>query len=273
MEQLNSGRNEGNGLPRRRSAMRWLKDRMPPGLKKALKVLYRPGNVVVLPFKPSYCEDGLATVHSCGFVDDPLFSAAYAKGVATGSWDGIRWRAHVYTWLASQAFRLDGDFVECGVNRGGYARMVFEYLPFARSSKRFYLLDTFNGFSLDLLSKEEIARGIPDVYNYGECFADVRRTFADFPNAILVRGRIPNTLADVPTRKVAFLSIDMNCAAPEIAAAEFFWDKIVSGGLILLDDYGHPRHIEQKIAFDEFAERHGVKILHLPTEQGLMMRP
>src|SRR5438445_609686 len=132
------------------SALRLAKRSLPTGLKKALKVLLRPSHTVVLPYKPSYCEDGLATVHSCGFIDDPLFSAAYSKGVATGSWDGIRWRAHVYSWLALQAFRLPGDFVECGVNRGGYARMVYEYLPLASSDKKFYLLDTFNGFALDL---------------------------------------------------------------------------------------------------------------------------
>lgn len=246
---------------------------LPKGLKKALKVLLRPSHTVVLPFPPSYCEDGLATVHSCAFVDDPAFSAAYRKGVETGSWDGIRWRAHIYTWLGLQAFRLPGDFVECGVNRGGYARMLFEYLPLQSSDKKFYLLDTFNGFALDLLSETEIKRGIPGAYNYVECFEQVKKTFQPFSNAVLVRGRVPDTLPQVASQQIAFLSIDMNCAEPEIAATEFFWDRIVPGGFILLDDYGHPRHIEQKLAFDALAARKNVKILHLPTEQGLIMKP
>ena len=250
-----------------------MKRQVPPSLKKAIKVLLRPSNTVVLPFKPTYCEDGLATIHSCGFVNDPQFNSAYSKGVATGSWDGIRWRAHIYSWMALQAFRLPGDFVECGVNRGGYARMVYEYLPLAASAKRFYLLDTFNGFALDLLSPEEIARGIPEAYDYTECFEHVKTTFAPFANAILVRGRIPDTLKQVPANQIAFLSIDMNCAEPEIAAAEYFWDRLVPGAVMLLDDYGHPLHIEQKRAFDAFAERKQVKILHLPTEQGVIVKP
>lgn len=242
-------------------------------MKMALKVLLKPANTVVLPYKPSYCEDGLATVHSCAFVEDPAFKAAYAKGVETGSWDGIRWRAHIYSWLALQAFRLDGDFVECGVNRGGYARMIYEFLPLASSNKKFYLLDTYNGFVADLLSEEERQRGILEAYDYSECFEQVKQTFSAFPNAILIRGCIPDTLTQVGANRLAFLSIDLNCAEPEIAAAEFFWDKVVSGGFILLDDYGHPRHAGQKKAFDVFADRHGVKILHLPTEQGLMIKP
>jgi O-methyltransferase len=250
-----------------------MKRRLPSGLKKAVKVVLRPSQTVVLPYKPSYCEDGLATVHSCGFIDDPLFSAAYSKGVQTGSWDGIRWRAHVYSWLALQAFRLPGDFVECGVNKGGYARMTFEYLPLAQSEKSFYLLDTFNGFAMELLSRDELVRGVPDAYDYAECFEEVKKTFAPFSNAILVRGRIPDTLDQVRSEQIAFLSIDMNCVQPEIAAAEYFWDRLAPGAFVLLDDYGHPLHVAQKVAFDEFALRKNVKILHLPTEQGVMMKP
>jgi len=47
-------------------------------------------------------------------------------------------------------------------------------------------------------------------------------------------------------RKVSYLSIDMNCVKPEIAAAQFFWDRMVSGGIMVLDDYGFRGHIEQK---------------------------
>jgi hypothetical protein len=253
--------------------VQWLKRHTPSGLKKFAKVLLRPGHVVVLPYPPSYAEDGMATVHNCDFIQDPAFSRAYALGEATGSWAGIHWRAHVYSWLALQCFRLQGDFVECGVNRGGYARMVFDYVPFAASAKKFYLMDTFNGFDVSLLSSDELARGIPDAYDYTDCYADVQQTFAAFPNAVLVRGAIPATLEQVPSKKIAFLSIDMNCVEPEIAAAEYFWDRLTSGAAMLLDDYGHPRHINQKRAFDVFAASKGVKILHLPTEQGLILKP
>ena len=65
----------------------------------------------------------------------------------------------------------------------------------------------------------------------------------------------------------------MNCAVPEIAAAEYFWDKLVSGAVIVLDDYGWVCHIEQKLAFDEFASRKNVQVLVLPTGQGLIFKP
>ena len=65
----------------------------------------------------------------------------------------------------------------------------------------------------------------------------------------------------------------MNCAAPEIAAAEFFRDNLVSGAVIVLDDYGWKGYIEQKKAFDDFASRKGVQVLSLPTGQGLIFKP
>jgi O-methyltransferase len=247
--------------------------RLPPGVTKALKVLFQPSRTVVLPYPPAYQEDGFATIHNCDFIHDAEFKRAYAAGERTGSWSGNRWRAHVYAWVASQAFRLQGDFVECGVNKGGYARMLYEYLPLAQSPRKFFLMDTFNGFDGASITQAERERGIPDAYRYTECFEQVRETFAPFLNAVLVRGAIPSTLTQVTSQQVAFLSIDMNCVEPEITAAEYFWDRMVPGGFILLDDYGHPLHIAQKRAFDGFARAHGVKILQLPTEQALIMRP
>jgi hypothetical protein len=65
----------------------------------------------------------------------------------------------------------------------------------------------------------------------------------------------------------------MNNTAPEIAAAEYFWDRVTKGGIIVLDDYGWRKHIHQKIAFDRFADEREVKVLSLPTGQGLIFKP
>ena len=83
---------------------------------------------------------------------------------------------------------------------------------------------------------------------------------------------MPETLRLIDLHVFAFVSLDMNCVRPEIAAAEFFWPKLVSGGIMLLDDYGFSAHIDQKDAFDLFATRIGVQILSLPTGQGLMIK-
>lgn len=101
----------------------------------------------------------------------------------------------------------------------------------------------------------------------------MKGTFSRFNNVIIVKGAVPDTLLEVKAEKVCYLSIDMNCASPEIAAAEFFWDKMVSGATMLLDDYNWTTQVVQRRAFDEFAKSKNVAILTLPTGQGLILKP
>lgn len=220
-----------------------------------------------------FAEDGLSTIHNCDFLEDARFQRALACAEKTDSWHGwpMRWRAYIVCWCAEWAMHLPGDFVECGVNKGGYARMILEYVTFEDSGKRMFLFDTFRGFSDTHLRPEE--QHIKEQYSYPDCLTDVKRTFSGLRSVDIVPGTVPETL---PMRKIdrcAYLSIDMNCVQPEIAAAEYFWDKMTSGGVIVLDDYGQSAHIAQKLAFDEFARARGVSILSLPTSQGLIFKP
>ncbi len=221
----------------------------------------------------TYNQDGLATKHNCDFRDDPRFARAYQAGAATGSWGKYQpeWRAYVVCWAASHGMKIDGDFVECGVNRGGNALAVLEYTGLERSGKRFFLLDTFRGLVEDMLTPQEQAQGVGTKYE--ECYDEVRRLFADYRSVRLVRGAVPDTLGKVDAEQIAFLSIDMNCVKPEIAAAEHFWDRLSSGAFIVLDDYGFAPRYQQKIAFDQFARRRGVSVLALPTGQGIIVKP
>ena len=64
----------------------------------------------------------------------------------------------------------------------------------------------------------------------------------------------------------------MNCAAPEIAALTRFWERLVVGAPVLLDDYAYDGYRHQKLAMDELAGRLGVPIASLPTGQGLLLK-
>jgi O-methyltransferase len=222
----------------------------------------------------TYNQDGLATRHNCDFIKEERFARAYKAGEETGSWGGatIHWRAFIACWAAQKGMSIEGDFVECGVNRGGLARTVLEYTALHQTSRKFYLLDTFNGLVERYITAEEKALG-RRAGGHEECFDAVKITFSDYPNTVIIKGAIPETLSKVSASKIAYLSIDMNCTEPEIAAAEYFWDRLSSGAVMLLDDYGWGGHIMQKKAFDQFAVERGVLILALPTGQGLIIKP
>lgn len=229
----------------------------------------------------TYSNDLLYTYHNADFLKDPLFIESYNLGKNT---DGgtllknydIEWRIHVLCWAAKHVMHLEGDFVDCGVHTGIFARAVVNYVGFNKSSKKYYLLDTFNGLDEKYSSAEELERNVSMGYNDEnpeELYAQVKETFKDY-NVKIIRGAVPETLVSVDTDKVCYLSLDMNSAIPEIAALEFFWDKMVRGGITIFDDYGYANSTnEQKIQHDKFAKSKNVEILTLPTCQGLLIKP
>jgi hypothetical protein len=223
---------------------------------------------------PTYDRDGLLTIHNADFIREPEFQEAYQRGtVAAGNDYGWHWRVHVGLWAAWQAHHLPGDFVECGVNRGFLSSAIMRYLDWNRLDKRFFLLDTFRGLDDRFISDDEKAIGKSSSYNsYSECFEEVRKNFEEFRNVILIRGPVPLTLAEANSESVCFLHLDMNCAPPELAAIEYFWNRLVQGAIVLLDDYGCFSHDLQKRAMDGFAAERAVRILSLPTGQGIIIK-
>ena len=228
-----------------------------------------------------YNQDGLQTAHDHSFVADPRFRSAYARGVQAVGWDyGWHWRVHVALWAARTAVRLPGDFVECGVNHGFMASAIMHDLGWTGLGRRFYLLDTFSGIDLRYVGEDEAEEGIAaknqamiDSGFYAMDVGRVQANFAEWPDACIIQGAIPETLAQIGAERVAFLHLDMNCSPPEVAAIEHLWPRMVPGAVALFDDYAYVGYHAQKRGLDGFAARHGVSILALPTGQGLLVRP
>jgi hypothetical protein len=234
-------------------------------------------------FPGCYASDGLISVHSHAFLEDPLFQRAYQRGVqAIGGRDlyGWQWRVHVGLWVAQGACKLPGDFVECGVNRGFMSSAIMEALDWNRVGKTFYLLDTFAGLDTSAATDQEVREGVHKKNAerlargyYVSGIESVRENFAQWSNVRLVQGRVPETLSEVDAEAIAYLHIDMNSAAPEIAALRHFWPRLAPGALVLLDDYAYLGYDAQRLAMDQFAHEMGIRICALPTGQGLLTRP
>jgi hypothetical protein len=192
---------------------------------------------------------------------------------------GWHWRVHVALWAAPSANKLDGDFVECGVNRGFMSSAIMTLLDWNVGGRTFWLMDTFNGIDPRYLTDEERA-GISTERNaeaiesgfYVVNVDEVRANFAEWPRVKIIAGPIPDTLPQMRAERIAFLHINMNCALPEVAAIEAFWDRLAPGAPVVLDDYAYFGYRPQKMAMDAFAASKGVAILSLPTGQGLLLR-
>ena len=236
------------------------------------------GQVTVEPVR-QFDADGLITTHNADFLDDAAFRRAYDAGVRTGHRLGapealhIEWRVYVCCWAAAHGARLDGDFVECGVSSGIVSRAVVDYVGFERLDKRFWLFDTFAGIPEAQMSEAEKPLALSkNERHYFDCHDQVAETFAPWPNVALVKGTVPDSLAGADVGAVAYLHIDMNIAYPEVAASRHFWPLMTTGGIIVYDDYASLAHVEQKIALDAWAAETGVRILAMPTGQGLLVK-
>ena len=240
-----------------------------------ISISMRQAVLALLGRNTTFNDDGLISFHGADFMADPRFQHAYREGVARyGSAVNVQWRVRVALWAAAQGLRLEGDFVECGVNTGILTGAIMDYFHWETlRDRKYFMLDTFEGIPLAGLSARSMESARKSNVEYRDVYTTVRSYFSKFPNAVIIRGVIPGTLAEVTSDKIAYLSIDLNVPEPEIAAGEHFWPRLAPGAVILLDDYNYSGYLDQRQAWNEFARRYGVDILPLPTGQGLIIKP
>jgi hypothetical protein len=188
------------------------------------------------------------------------------------------WRLHTLAWAADIAMQLEGDFVECGVFEGFMAQTIIEYTSFADAPRKFYLYDTFEGFSPQYSEPDDFGprsgfyHFANKVYSRDGLYDDVVKRFAPYHNAKVIRGVVPDVLHDISPETIAFLHIDMNSPRAEKGALEVLFERVVPGGVIVFDDYGWLSYAKQMEAADSFMNARGYFVLELPTGQGVTVK-
>ena len=79
-------------------------------------------------------------------------------------------------------------------------------------------------------------------------------------------------MAEGSPEKIAYLHIDLNQAPAEIATLDALFERVVPGGMIILDDYEMLFYREQKFAEDNWFAQRGYKVFPLPTSQGFVIK-
>lgn len=254
-------------------------------LERVLKVLYEFAKHIVIVTQQcfggktkylvkqnsTYIADGFATTHFVAFLNDKKFLSAYEKSLqfidpqltSRFSTLDIRWRAHIATWAANQAARLEGDFIECGVWYGFLSKTICEYLDFdSQTTRTFYLVDTWGDPSEQLLNH----RGYP-----ADVFDVVRERFEPYKNVKLVRGLVPNILDSIPIKKISYLSIDMNGAFAERKTLDKYYELLVPGAIIYFDDYGW-NYPALRETIDDFFKDKPESLLHFPSGNSIVVK-
>lgn len=195
---------------------------------------------------------------------DQPFVNAWQSNLVSASDQAIIWRRYILAMAGFHCSHLEGDFVECGAYEGVGAKTVLDYLGGPTFAKKFWLYDIFE-HSPEMVNHAMPAHG-PNL------FEQVQQRFQDYPNVAIFRGLIPTVFEQGLPEKIAYLHIDLNQAPAEIATLDRLFERVVPGGMIILDDYEMFFYRDQKFAEDNWFNQRGYKVFPLPTSQGFVIK-
>jgi len=171
---------------------------------------------------------------------------------------------------------VPGDLAECGVWRGGSVMaMAATLLACGRRDLRIFLYDTFDGMTapsgrdLDpagqpaaaLLAGEPKGRE-SQIWSYApleEVVANLRSIGYPMENYRIVKGPVEATLPATLPEALALLRLDTDWYESTRHELAHLYPRLASGGVLIIDDYGHWRGSRQ--AVDEYFAAGAAKIL------------
>ena len=154
----------------------------------------------------------------------------------------------------------DVEFWEAGVYRGGTALLINNLLGDCTYPLR--LFDTFCGLPFP----ESVDR-----HKQGD-FSDTSAEAVQYlvPKAIIHKGLIPETFVGLEEKQIAFAHIDVDLYRSVLDCCKFIWPRLISGGVMVFDDYGFSTCPGAKLAVDEYF---GDRANMLPTKQAIVIKP
>jgi O-methyltransferase len=139
--------------------------------------------------------------------------------------------------LTGQVASLHGDFLEVGVWRGGTGCLLAERIRRLGLAAQIFLCDTFGGV---------VKAGIKDTDYVGGEHADTSRETVNrlasslgLDNVVVLQGIFPDETGEaVADRALRFVHIDVDVYDSAKGVTDFVWPRLVSGGILVYDDYG-----------------------------------
>ncbi|WP_181011106.1 TylF/MycF/NovP-related O-methyltransferase [Streptomyces sp. SM13] len=176
---------------------------------------------------------------------------------------------------------IPGDIVECGVWRGGSMQACARTLLSVGETERdLYLFDTYEGMTPptaeDLRRDGRPARELLDAQGKDRpiwavaSLEDVKAGFENIPypkeRVHYVQGRVEDTVPAQAPEQISILRLDTDWYASTKHELEHLYSRLVSGGVLLIDDYGYWQGSRQ--AVDEFLDKTGEQLLLLRMDEG-----
>ena len=197
--------------------------------------------------------------------DSELLSSCYSEN-----------KAKALLNVVSETLReIKGDIAECGVYRAGGTIILANVLKELKSDKRIYAFDSFEGMpeATELDNKKDgnvfYKKGVLSSTSLD--YVKSKATHYKVDNYItFVKGYFEITLSVTikPDHEFCVVIVDPDQYLGTKYCLEFFYDKVLPGGHIFIDDYDieDKQRIDTpgvKVAADEFLENKKEKPVHL----------
>ncbi len=166
--------------------------------------------------------------------------------------------------------QIPGDFVECGVWKGGSVMAMLLTLNHLGDQTRNCLLyDTYEGMSEP--TEDDISHAGQSAIQTIE--SEVKLTKVDldlvqknvsqisYPkNQIeFIQGKVEDTIPDRISEQIALLRLDTDWYESTLHELNHLYPRLVSGGVLIIDDYGH--WMGARKATDEYISEKKIPIL------------
>ena len=155
--------------------------------------------------------------------------------------------------------KIDGDYVECGVWKGGNIILFKKFIENEdeNSKKNIFAFDTYEGMTEPDKNDYDISSNIPanillkgdkvkqtnlwGICNLENVKKNIQSCFKGTENIKFIKGPVETTLDDTKNLpdKISLLRLDTDWYNSTKKELDVLYDKVTPGGIIIIDDYGH----------------------------------
>ncbi|HBO45214.1 MAG TPA: macrocin-O-methyltransferase [Planctomycetaceae bacterium] len=164
------------------------------------------------------------------------------------------WILHAYAMAQS---RRPGAMAEVGVFQGVSAKLLCE----CKGDKELHLFDTFEGLPANCAKDGNVHR----LGQYATSVEGVQAFLDGYENVHIHKGLFPDSAADLEAKQYCFVNLDVDLYGGTLAGLEYFYPKMIPGGVILSHDYSVLAGVRK--AFDEFLADKPEPLVELPSTQ------
>jgi O-methyltransferase len=166
-------------------------------------------------------------------------------------------------WQQARSLKSHGGaFAEVGAFKGDSA----EIICLAKGERRFYVFEAFAG--LQSPSESVDARFREGLFASEE--KQLRARLQRYPNITIIAGYFPETAACVSQERFSYVHLDLDLYQPTMAALQFFYPRVLSGGRIIVHDYSQCEGVWK--AVDEFLIGRPEEVEPVGLTQGMIRK-